>query len=120
MTGTSEVQKEDTPFEKFCKLACPSYLTKAPSTIKDVTRNLEHVCDINELLEQAKEFKAKFPEGIKLEEGESDVISKKKNSFDYRRKASDLIKEKTGMVLHPSSVVPFPFYRGIIDHCIKK
>jgi len=119
MSYTAEVQKRNKYFYHFCEQVCPSFLKgRSEHTIKDIILIVNNNCDLEELVKQATKFKSEHSMGVNFG-GDIDFGSNSGRKFiDYKKKASELIKEKTGIYIPPLSTISFKFYEAIINDSI--
>lgn len=109
-------------FLSFCDMACPDLKEMSKATLGNLTTNLHTNFQVlEELHEAAKAFKEQHPDGVKVK-GEVPTPPRggSQNFYEYRVEASAFIKEKTGMVLPVSSVIPCSLYSSVINYCIRK
>lgn len=109
-------------FLSFCDMACPDLKKMSKATLGSLTTNLHTNFQVlEELHEAAKAFREQHPDGVKVK-GEVPTPPRGggQKFYEYRVKASAFIKEKTGIVLPVSSVIPCSLYSSVINYCIRK
>ncbi len=117
----AEKKKKNILFPSFCGMVCPNFRKMGATTLRVVASALDTQLGVlEELHTSAEEFKKKFPNGVRVK-GEIPTLSGgSQKSYEYRLEASAFIKEKTGMVIPVSSIIPCSLYQSVINYCIRK
>ncbi len=109
-------------FLSFCDMACPDLKRMSRNTLSNLATNLDTKFGaLDELHDAAKTFKKQHPDGVKVK-GEVPTPPRGggQKFYEYRIEASAFIKEKTGMVIPVSSVIPCSLYNSVISYCVRK
>lgn len=108
-------------FIRVCDLVCPDFKSRSSSSLGTIATNLDRsIGALEELYVSAKAFREKNPNGVNVKEEIPKLPGGSQKLYEYRQVASAFIKEKTGMVLPVSSVIPSSLYSLIINYCIRK
>ena len=110
-------------FLSFCDIVCPDLKRMSRNTLGNLATNLDaEFGALDELHDAAKAFRKKHPDGVKVK-GEVPTPPRGgggQKFYEYRVEASAFIKEKTGMELPISSIIPCSLYSSVINYCIRK
>jgi hypothetical protein len=119
MSNTLESRNKKKLFKDICQLISPNYFsTASPDVVQTTSRNLEYTCNPEELLEQAKEFNKKYPQGIL--NIEFDLGPMRGQGLKYREKISKILEGETTIKIMPDPTVPSSFYLSILNYCFRK
>ena len=109
-------------FLSFCDIVCPDLKRMSRNTLGNLATNLDtEFGALDELHDAAKAFRNQYPKGVKVKgEIPTRPSGGGQKFYEYRVEASAFIKEKTGMVLPVSSVIPCSLYDSIINYCVRE
>jgi len=118
------VRETNKIFLEFCKLACPDYVKNISKTrLAQISLSLIKYEKMNVMeLYKTTEKRLSNPEAITINKNEIPYIKNyhpKKESFEYKQKASRFIKETIGILIPASIGVSGKFYDSIIRNLIQ-